>query len=278
MKPAKIKRRSVSLLNCKIHFREAGNGAPLVLVHGFGHSSTSWLRTFGVFAGDHRTIAPDLPDFNRSTGPNGASSPTYFAKVLTEFVESLKLHGVHLVGSSLGGLVGLIAALERPDLFGRLILANPAGFTKPPRPPLDDAMLGFLTFWLSLPRTKPLVRAAYETAFYDRTRADDETVDELMARAQLPDPAAQHRSRILHDLFRFSRQLDAFHARLSALAVPTLVVWGKNDLLLPSKDAEIARRVLPGPRIELLDRCGHLPQIEHPEAFSSLVLDFLNAA
>jgi 2-hydroxy-6-oxonona-2,4-dienedioate hydrolase len=278
MDSPKIRRRSVSLLNCKIHFREAGNGAPLVLIHGFGHSSTAWLRTFGVFAGEHRTIAPDLPDFNRSTGPNGASSPMYFAKVLTEFVERLKLRRVHLVGSSLGGLVALIAALERPNLFGKLILANPAGFTRPPIPPLDEAVLAFLTFWLSLPRTRPLARAAYERAFYDKTRADDETVDEFMKRAQLPDPAAQHRSRILHDLFRFSRQLDAFHPRLFALAVPTLVVWGKNDPLLPSKDAEIAKRVLPGPRIELLDRCGHLPQIEHPEAFSSLVLDFLNAA
>jgi pimeloyl-ACP methyl ester carboxylesterase len=249
-----------------------------VLVHGFGHSSTAWLRTFGVFAGHHRTIAPDLPDFNRNSGPAGASSPSYFAKVLTQFVERLKLREVHLVGSSLGGLVALIAALERPDLFGKLILANPAGFTRPPIPPLDEAVLAFLTFWLSLPRTKALVRAAYETAFYDRTRADDATVHELMERAQLPDPATQHRSRILHDLFRFSRQLDAFHARLSALAAPTLVVWGKNDPLLPSKDVEIARRVLPGPRIELLERCGHLPQIEHPEVFSSLVLDFLNAA
>jgi pimeloyl-ACP methyl ester carboxylesterase len=255
-----------------------GKGEPMLLLHGFGHSSTSWLRTLPLLSGQHQVFAPDLPDFNRLTGPSALSNPRYFATALIGFIEQLGLGRVHLAGSSLGGLVALIAAVERPDLIGKVVLANPAGFTKPPKPPLDEAVLAIISFWLTLPRPRQLVRAAYEAGFFDRSRADDETVEELVARVQLPEPSITHRSRILHDLFRFCRELDHFHSRLSALASPTLVVWGKNDPLLPVKDVEVVRRVLPSPRIEVLDRCGHLPHIEHPEAFSSLVLDFLETA
>jgi 4,5:9,10-diseco-3-hydroxy-5,9,17-trioxoandrosta-1(10),2-diene-4-oate hydrolase len=273
-----ITSRSIDMAKYAIRFRESGAGRALILVHGFGHSSTAWLRTMPLFAAERRAVAPDLPDFNRQTGPAAACNPTYFASVLVDFIERLNLGRVDLVGSSLGGLVAMIVALERPNLVRKLVLADPAGFTKPPRPPLDDAVLAVITFWLSLPRPRPLLKAAYEASFYDRSRADEETVDELVARMDLPQPSVTQRSRILHDLFRFCRDLDGFHTRLSRLQAPSLVVWGKNDPLLPVKDADIARRVLPGARIEVLERCGHMPHIELPEVFASLVLDFLDAS
>jgi pimeloyl-ACP methyl ester carboxylesterase len=270
-----IAQRSLALPKSKIYYREAGDGLPLILVHGFGHSSTSWLRAMPMLADHYRTIAPDLPDFNRTTGPEAYSSPKYFATVLTRFIERLKLDRVHLAGSSLGGLVSLLVALDTPELVDKIVLANPAGFTRPPRPPLDDAVIAFLTFWLSLPRPRPIVRAAYETAFFDRSRADEGTIEELIERENLPEQTKKSRARVLHELFRFSRHLDHFHERLGGLDTPTLLIWGRNDPLLPAKDVDVARRVLPRLRIELFERCGHLPQIEQPERFSSLVLDFL---
>jgi 4,5:9,10-diseco-3-hydroxy-5,9,17-trioxoandrosta-1(10),2-diene-4-oate hydrolase len=276
MTPARIKHRLVPTDAGVVHFRDAGRGRPLVLLHGFGHSSTAWLRTIPALAKHRRVIAPDLPDYDRVNGPLGGVDPPYFASVVAQLAQTLGLGTVDIVGNSLGGLVALLTALERPGVVGKLVLANPLGFTKPPTPPLDEALLALMSFWLSLPRPRQLIRAAYEAGFFDRTRADDETVEEIVARSRKPETASI-RSRTLHALFHFSRNLDRFHARLPSLQHQIMIVWGKNDSVLPVRDLEIARRVLPSPRIEVLDACGHLPQIELPDVFSSLVLDFLKA-
>jgi pimeloyl-ACP methyl ester carboxylesterase len=273
-----IAKRSVQIEGRELHYREAGAGPAMLLLHGFGHSSTAWLRTIPLFAARYRTIAPDLPDYRREKPQQEAFDPQTFSATVVRCIESLALAPVTLVGNSLGGLIAMLAALDRPELVRALVLANPVGFTIPPSPPLDDALLTLLGFWLALPRRpSALVRAGYAASFYDPSRVDEETVAEI-ARYSATPHGQRMRSRTLHEIFHFSRRLGAYHARLADLRLPTLVVWGKNDPVLPAKDAEIAQRVLPSPRLELLERCGHLPHIELPAVFSSIVLDFLNTA
>ncbi|HXW50942.1 MAG TPA: alpha/beta fold hydrolase, partial [Candidatus Acidoferrales bacterium] len=251
---------------------------PLVLLHGFGHSSTAWLRAMPLLSRRFRTIALDLPDYRRDAPWVKAYDPASFAAIVTRCIDLLGLGPVYLAGNSFGGLLSMLAALARPELVRGLVLADPVGFTIPPVPPLGDALLGLMGFWLALPhRPAALIRGGYAASFYDQSRIDEATVEEIIAYASTP-AGIRMRSRTLHEIFHFSRRLDGFHARLASLRVPTLVVWGKNDPVLPVKDAEIARRVLPAPRLELLEHCGHLPHVELPAVFSSLVLDFLNPA
>lgn len=269
--------KTVAIGSAEIFYREAGAGTPVLLLHGFGHSSTAWLRTIPMFCMHHRTLAPDFPGYGLSSIVVAPYDPPYFAKFLIDFIEGLELSSVDVVGNSLGGLISLLAALDRPDLFRKIVLVDPTGFTSGPIPPLDDALLALMVFWLSLPRSRALIRAGYATGFFDAGHVDEESVTEIVARSARSE-ALHVSSRTLHEMFHFSRHLARFHARLATLKPPTLVVWGKSDPVLPVKDAQTARRVLPAPRIEVLERCGHLPHIELPTPFSSLVLNFLDAA
>jgi len=270
-------RKTLAVGGDAISYLEAGAGTPLVLLHGVGHSSTGWLRSIPVLARRHRVIAPDLPGHGRSASPPARYDPPYFARFTLEFIAKLGLGSVDAVGNSLGGLTALLAALEQPGAFRRLVLADPLGFTKPPVPPLDDAVLHIIGLWLSFPRTRALIRAGYSANFFDAKTLDEASVDEITS--HLTDASRMSAARhTLREIFHYSKHLEPLHERLAQLASPSFVIWGKNDPVLPVKDVDVARRVLPAPRIEVLDRCGHCPHIERSEAFCALVLDFLDAA
>jgi len=275
-KPSPV-RKTVKIGGDEISYLESGSGTPLVLIHGLGHSSTAWLRSIPRLEERHRVFAPDLPGYGRSGAPDARYDPGFFGRFVIAFVSALGLDRVDASGNSLGGLALLLAALERPQTFRRLVLVDPLGFTKPPVPPLDEAVLRIIGLWLSFPRTRALIRAGYATSFFDIRQLDDASVDEIVARLG-SEPRLRAARRTLSEIFHYSRRLEPFHERLAHLAPPALVIWGKNDPVLPSKDAEIARRVLPAPRIEVLARCGHFPHIEQSEAFCALALEFLNTA
>ena len=270
-------RRTVTVNDAEVSYLDSGTGSPVLLLHGVGHSSTAWIRSLATLSRHYRVIAPDLPGHGRGSVPEAQYDPAFFCGFVLSFCDALGLRHIDAVGNSLGGLVSMLAALERPKMFRRLVLASPLGFTKPPVPPLDDAMLHIIGLWLSFPRTRALVRAGYAVGFFDQNLLDEESVDEIAARAR-SQPRMDAARRTLREIFHFSKHLDTFHRRLPALLQPTLVVWGQNDPVLPVKDAEIARQVLDGSRIEVLERCGHSPHIERSEAFCALVLEFLSAS
>ena len=268
-------RKTVEIDGEEVSYLEAGSGTPLLLVHGVGHSSTAWLRSIPRLEEHYHVFAPDMPGHGRSAAPDARYDPAYFGRFVVTFISALGLDRVDAAGNSLGGLTLLLAALEYPLAFRRLVLADPLGFTKPPVPPLDEAVLTTIALWLSFPRTRALIRAGYATSFFDAKQLDDACVDEIVSRLG-NEARVRAARRTVSEIFHYSRRLESLHERLVQLKPPALVIWGKNDPVLPSKDAEIARRVLPAPRIEVLDRCGHFPHIEQSEAFCALALEFLN--
>jgi len=275
-KPSPV-RKTVEIDGEEVSYLEAGTGTPLLLLHGVGHSSTAWLRSIPRLEERYHVFAPDIPGHGQSAAPDVRYDPAYFGRFVIAFVSTLGLDRVDAAGNSLGGLTLLLAALDHPSAFRKLVLADPLGFTKPPVPPLGDAVLTIIALWLSFPRTRALVRAGYATSFFDPKQLDDASVDEIVSRlgSESRERAAR---RTVTEIFHYSRRLESLHERLAYLEPPALIAWGKNDPVLPSKDAEIARRVLPAPRIEVLERCGHFPHIEQSEAFCALALDFLNTA
>ena len=268
-------RNEITVAGEIVTYTEAGQGRPLLLLHGMGHSSTAWMRALPALSKRHRVIAVDLPGHGPAALNGGAYDLAFYTEIVVAFCESIRgRRRMDIVGSSLGGLLAMLAALEHPRLFRRLVLVSPLGFTKPPVPPLDDAVLHLIGLWLSFPRTRGLIRAGYAAGFFDANQLDEASVDEIASRAQ-SQPRLHAARRTLRDIFHFSKRLDKLHERLAKLPNPTLIIWGKNDPVLPVKDVEIARRVLPAPRIEVLERCGHSPHIEQSEAFCALVLEFL---
>jgi pimeloyl-ACP methyl ester carboxylesterase len=261
----------------RIRYLDAGSGPPLVLLHGLGQSSTAWRRSIDALTLHHRVLAPDLPGFGGSAIPPDAPfGPRYFGRVVARFLANLELDRVDAVGHSAGALALCIAALDSPRSYRRIVLVDPVGFAPTPDNILGTAATSLFRLVVAVPRTRPLTKALYSTAFFDPQKADDETIEEIGKR--YADPlvkVAARRSFANH--FDFCRRLEPFHRRLAELQVPTLVIWGRDDRLFRASDAAVAKRVLRQVRVEVIEKCGHCPQIEQPARFTDLVLEFLAA-
>ncbi|MDQ6781183.1 MAG: alpha/beta fold hydrolase [Candidatus Eremiobacteraeota bacterium] len=268
----------ISLDGTDIHYLDVGDGPPLLLVHGLGHSIVSWHRNIDALSAHRRVLALDLPGHGLSGCPREAAyDPPYFAGIVQRFIQELELAQVDAVGCSAGGLSILLAALASPNSFRRLVLVDSAGFTTFPSDPVGRVMLQALLWWRSLPRPRQLIRAAYAAGFFDRSIADEETIADLYGRRH-HDASRVAARKMIAAFFTYSQRLATLHERLRTLEIPVLVVWGANDRMFPVRDTQIARRVLQRPRIEWLQRCGHCPQLERPRDFNALVLEFLNAS
>ena len=141
---------------------------------------------------------------------------------------------------------------------------------------LGTAAASLIRLLVSVPRNLGMTRALYSTAFFDPQAADEDSVEEIARRHADPRmKVAAKRAFVRH--FDFCKRLGPFHERLADLQAPTLVVWGSDDRLFRASDAEVAKRVLRNVRTEMIERCGHCPQIEQPERFTEVVLEFLAA-
>ena len=260
-----------------MRYLEAGEGLPLLLLHGIGQSSTAWRRVFPALASTHRVLAIDLPGFGGSpapkSGPYGA--PKYFGRVVAEFATALDLATVDAIGHSAGGLALLNDALDHPARYRRLVVVDPAGFTPTPDNLLGNAASSLARLFVSVPHNRAVTRALYATAFFDASTLDEETVDELDRRHH--DPAAKHVARTtLTKFIDYCRRLEPFHERLSSLRTPVLAIWGRDDRLFHPRRAGALQRLVPHARVEVFERCGHCPQIEAPARFAETVAEFLS--
>jgi len=269
--------RFIDVAGTRVRYVEAGSGSPLLLLHGLGHSSTSWLRVIPALSASHRVIALDLPGFGGSDAPADASyEPDYFARVVDAALDVLSPERVDAIGHSAGGLTLLIDAMRprsRPR-YRKIVLVDPAGFTPAPDNLLGTAAVSLARLLVSIPRGRALTRALYSTAFFDSRAVDEETVDELVRRGANPKQKVAVR-RAFAKYFDFCRHLEPFHESLASLDAPVLAIWGSDDRLFRATDAAVAKRVLRDVRVDVFERCGHCPQIEDPEKFAASVLEFL---
>ncbi len=272
-----VAERSIDLDGSRVRYLEAGNGPPLVLVHGLGHSSTAWARTIDALAARHRVVAPDLPGFGGSLAPTTREygTPGYFSSVVGRFVDALALAPCDAIGHSGGALAVLLDAAERPRRYRRVVLVDPAGFTRMPPRALAFGASSIAGALMRLTRSRAVRRALYATAFYDTKRVDEDTVDELVARDATQGAGAPVVTSFAR-FYEYCCRADMAGARTEPLDVPTLVVWGADDRLFPIRGADAVRRVLPHARVEVLERCGHCPHIECPDRFVALVQEFLS--
>jgi 4,5:9,10-diseco-3-hydroxy-5,9,17-trioxoandrosta-1(10),2-diene-4-oate hydrolase len=262
----------------RIRYLEAGEGPPLLLLHGLGQSSTAWLRVIAALSSARRVIAPDLPGFGGTPAPSTTpyGDPDFFVRVIGDIVTRLSIEPCDAVGHSAGGLALLIDASRSLGRYRRLVLVDPAGFTATPDNVLVAAAASLVRLLVAIPRARSVTRALYATAFSDPRCVDEETVDELVRRGD--DPVAKTAARrAFEQFFDYCRRLEPFHDMLRGLQTPTLVIWGADDRLFRAGDVRIARRVLPHARIEVFERCGHCPQIECPDRFASTVKEFLSS-
>jgi pimeloyl-ACP methyl ester carboxylesterase len=231
-----------------VHYHVAGRGAPLLLLHGLGGSSRCWRPSLPFLAEHRRIYLVDLPGFGIMRRLHRRFVLRDASEWLSRFLDAVGLSSVDVVGHSMGGLIAARLASAAPSVVDRLVLVAPAGV--------------------------PSARSLFHHAIGLRRTIRHLTATSLLV--TVPD-ALRNRPRFI---VRVTRTLlvEDVRADLDRITAPTLIVWGRDDPLLPIEHAAVFEAGIRGARVLILDHAGHLPMVSRPRAFAESVLKFFASA
>lgn len=267
----------VELPGGEVNYAEIGEGDPIVFVHGISGSWQNWLENLPHFGRDRRAIALDLPGFGASPMPSWPIDMPAYGRLLQDFCEKLGVgSGATLVGNSMGGLVAAEAVLSAPGRFDRLVLVSAAGFINTWLPHQRGVATSHA--WNTFGR--PFGAAARFVVSHHRARY-------LMFRFFIRYPDRLRKELLWEQMASglpcpgFADSLDAVieydaRDRLEEIKIPTMIVWGTDDWVIPSAAALSYNRRIPHSRLEIFEHTGHVPQLERPVRFNRALDDFLS--
>lgn len=257
----------------RVRYVRAGQGPPVVLIHGLASSIYTWKAVLPRLAADHDVVALDLPGFGGSEQPADLDFADLVAAV-SALLDALGLERASLVGNSLGGAVAASVAARRPERVPALVLIDAAGFQRDlaDAPAVLRVAVADPTGLLArLPFKRPLVRLALRQVFHDDARVTDERVAEYVAPLLRSGAVASLRS-----LLRTPpERVEHLRRALPGIRAPTLVVWGREDAWIPQAHADRFAAEIPDTRVVRLDDCGHMPQEECPAELLEVLAPFL---
>jgi pimeloyl-ACP methyl ester carboxylesterase len=275
-----VKYRSFTIHGYQRAFRSAGEGPPLLLIHGIGDSSSTWLPVLEGFAGDHSVIAPDLLGHGRSDKPRADYSVAAYANGMRDLLSVLDVDRVTVIGHSLGGGVAAQFAYTFPERCDRLVLVGTGGIARSVSPLLrlaaaPNADLFMPTF--GSPVFKVGARVAAHLLRLLGTDLGRDTEEILKVFDALPDAAARRAIlRTLRSGVDWRGQVITMLDRAYLVeGMPTLVLWGGRDAIIPVAHAYLAAEAMPGSRLEIFEEAGHFPHHSDPERFVRVVRAFL---
>jgi 4,5:9,10-diseco-3-hydroxy-5,9,17-trioxoandrosta-1(10),2-diene-4-oate hydrolase len=281
--------RTLTVEGVNVHYFCGGSGSPLVLVHGLGSSAAvEFYFNLEPLAANHRVLAIDLPGFGHSDKPVQEYTIDLFVRAVRDLMRSESLERAAVMGVSMGGRVALGLALESAQMVDRLILVDSLGVGAPRRVLAYRLLLtrglGELTLTgtaRALRRMNPRTIRRFWSWYLRRPQG----VDHLLSDERIADHGAllskpEYRAAYLSALrsiaqMRSLRDGIVVQQRLKELAMPTLLIWGRHDHIFPAVHAEAALEQLANGRVEIFEDSGHTPQMEEPDRFNRLVLDFL---
>jgi pimeloyl-ACP methyl ester carboxylesterase len=274
--PGALRFERVKTRGGHISTMQAGDGPPVVLLHGLGATKASFLPTVAALAPHHRVIAIDLPGFGDSVKPvRAAYDARSFARSVVALLDALGLDDTALVGNSMGGRVALEVGLSHADRVSRLVLLAPslAWLRDRPWAPLLRLVPPQLGLLQPAPRqiVEAITRRVVPGGGEGWTAAG---VDEFLRSYLEPRGRAAFYAAARNIYLEEPHGEHGFWTRLPGLEVPSLFVWGRKDPLVPLGFSRHVRAALPSAEHVELD-CGHVPQLERPQRTHDAIVRFL---
>lgn len=267
-----------NLGNTPVHYVTLGEGPPLLLVHGLGGSWRNWLENIPYLAQSHTVHALDLPGFGTSPNPPGPITIAGFGEAVVNFADRLNLGSdTALIGHSMGGFIASEAVITNPGRFSSLTLVSAAGITFAGMKRVDKTARELL-LRVGLPifnrrveanlGRKRLRAASFAGVIAHPSRIDRRILWEL-GYYGISAPA----------LIESAKALVSYDTRerLPEIEIPTLIVWGRRDRLVPVGAAYSYNRRIAGSRLHIIEDTGHMVQLERPKRFNQTVEQFVSA-
>ncbi|ELY84533.1 alpha/beta fold hydrolase [Natrinema altunense] len=268
--------------DCRIAYRRAGtSGPPIVLCHGAGidDATVSWRHAIDALAADYRVYALDWPGYGNSTGDVDHTVETY-VDVLEGFLETLPFDRVSLAGISMGGGVALGYALDNPDRVERLALVDSYGLGGKLPSALQWKVLsrvpGATEFGkIAASTSTKSVRMVLDSLVADADRLPDRFVDDIRRKLMEPGSIRAFEEFQNNELSFNGRVATNFVGDLESLSVPTLLIHGRDDPLVPVEWSKRAATLIPDAELTLVDDCGHWTPRERPDRFNEHLRNWL---
>ena len=265
-----------------IGYRTVGEGPVVLLIHGMAGSSGTWDPILEPLGRSAKVLAPDLPGHGRSAKPRGDYSLGALASGLRDLLEVLGHERATIVGHSLGGGVAMQFAYQFPERCERLVLVSAGGLGKEVSPLLRALSLPGAELVLSL-GCAPAIRDAGVSVGRFLTKVGLRPAPNAKqiwrSYSSLSDP--ETRTAFFHTL---RSVIDVAGQRVSAVdrlylagQLPTLIVWGDRDRIIPVEHAHAAHEAMPGSRLEIFPGAGHYPHQDDPERFAEVLSDFVSS-
>jgi pimeloyl-ACP methyl ester carboxylesterase len=246
---------------CNVILLRGGSGEPLLFLHG-ARGGSQWLPMMDALSQHFEVFAPEHPGFGKSETPLWLDTIGDLAYFYLDFIETLGLECVHLVGTSLGGWIAAELAIRNQTSLATLTLVAAAGLH------VNGIPKGDIFMWSAPELARNL--------FHDQKYAEWM----LLAEPSQEEQDIQLRNRLTTAKLAWQPRLHNPHLRkwLHRITVPTLILWGANDKLIPAQYGAAFRDSIPNARLEIIKNCGHVPHIEKQQEFVDVVTRFLQGA
>ena len=271
--------KHVSIHGHEVGYRMEGEGPAILLIHGIAGSSTAWRDVVPALAQQYTVIAPDLIGHGQSAKPLGDYSLGAYASGMRDLLRVLGVPRATVVGQSFGGGVALQLAYQHPELCERLVLVDSGGLGRE---------VSWLLRFMTLPGSEYLMPVLFPSIVRERGNEISRVLYKYgIATARLGEMwrsyASLTESTNRQSFIRTIRSvIDPGGQTVSAMdrlylaeEIPTLIIWGDCDTIIPVSHAYAAHEAIPGSRLEIIEGSGHFPHVEAPDRFLRVLLDFL---
>lgn len=265
-----VAQKQTEVFGQKIQYLEAGSGPTVILLHGLGGDSSNWAATTPALAKNFHVFVPDQIGFGRSDKPLLPYRVATFVDFLDGFYRQTGITKATLVGNSLGGWIAAAFALKYPEKVEKVVLVDAAGLS--PQRWGGSQFSRDVAMQLN-PTTREGMRNVLQAILYNKHLITDQSVEAAFT-AKLKKNDGFTVTQVIESIGRGEDLLDG---RLGALKAPTLIVWGREDVLTPLAIGKAFNEDIKGSQLAVLDRCGHVPQMECAGAFLEVLNKFLAA-